>query len=58
MHSFYFSMLSCNDATMPSCSGGLRVFPLWGTEGIPVSRNFSTNKNLLIHSFINQTHSL
>ena len=60
MHSNVLFMLRKIDATMPLCSGGIRVFAaLRRAFRVTQSRVlFCLNNLLLIHLFINQFNSL
>ncbi len=59
MHSNVLFMLRKIDATMPLCSGGIRVFAaLHRAFCVPQSRVLFYLNLLLIHLFINQFNSL
>ena len=60
MHSNVRNMLRKNDATMPLCNGGIRVYAaLRRAFRVPQSRAlFYLNNLLLINLFINQINSL
>ena len=60
MHSNVLFMLRKIDATMPTCSGGIRVYAaLCRAFRVAQSRVlFCLNNLLLIHLFINQFNSL
>ncbi len=61
MHSNVLSMLRKIDATMPTCSGGIRVYAAQRRAfRVPQSRIllYLNNLLLLIHLFINQFNSL
>ena len=59
MHSNVFFMLSKLAATMPLGNGGISVYAaLRPASHVAQARVNAYSNNQLIHSFINQTHSL